>query len=177
MIPGSGEASRGLGEAVLWVTGAGGAAWSTAQRSGASRADGSASGRHGGEDGSDPWGHGVSERGAGARWQAGPCGATRGDGLLRERLGLRRGEGEAAGRAGVSGPWDAGKGLGRCWVDLGRRVFVGLVRFAGPRGERKKGWAGFLVLGLGWVVLGLGFFSIPSSLLFLNFSSPNSNKV
>ena len=92
--------------------------------------------------------------------------------MLRERLGLRRGEGEAAGRAGVSGPWDAGKGLGRCWVDLGRRVFVGLVRFAGPRGERKKGWAGFLVLGLGWVVLGLGFFSIPSSLLFLN-----SNKV
>ena len=78
MIPGSGEASRGLGEAVLWVTGAGGAAWSTAQRSGASRADGSASGRHGGEDGSDPWGHGVSEREAGAHWQAGPCGATRG---------------------------------------------------------------------------------------------------
>ena len=28
--------------------------------------------------------------------------------MLRERLGLRRGEGEAAGRAGVSGPWDAG---------------------------------------------------------------------
>jgi len=83
--------------------------------------------------------------------------------LLRERLGLRRGEGEAAGRAGVSGPWDAGKGLGRCWVDLGRRVFVGLVRFAGPRGERKKGWAGF------W---GFAFL-----FLFLNFAISNSNKV
>ena len=66
----------------------------------------------------------------------------------------REGGGASVGpaRAVGCGPSGGERGVGRCWVDLGR-VLAGF-------------WA-FWVLGF---VLGFSF-------LFLNFSSPNSNKV
>ena len=66
-------------------------------------------------------------------------------------LGRWRGARAVAGRAGVSGPWDAGKGLGRCWVDLGRRVLLGWFVLPG-RGERERR------AGLGFGVLPFFFY-------------------
>ena len=93
-------------------------------------------------------------------------------------MGLRRGEGEAAGRAGVSGPWGAGAlgrslgpskagkgaGLGRagwaeCWGGLGW-VWVELV---GSLGVGLGVWAPFLI-------------SFLFCFLFLPKSNPNSTQ-
>jgi hypothetical protein len=87
--------------------------------------------------------------GAGARWRAGPCGVTRGDGLLRER-----------------GRWPAALGLGSRGPSAGGGK-LGRARFAWA--EREEIWAG---LGLGfWLWVWVFFF------LLFSFSISNSNKV
>ena len=91
-------------------------------------------------------------------------------------MGLRHGEGEAAGRAGVSGPLrpgpcEAGPSRRR-WAERGRET-VGPGWARGKR-EREGKWAGERLgraEGLGW---GFGF----GFLFYFFFSSiPNSNKV
>jgi len=81
--------------------------------------------------------------GAGARWQAGPCGATRGDGLLRERGG------------GRPAAWAV-----QSWAACGKRR-----EKAGPQGKERAGLGREVGCGLGRVK---GFsFSIS-----ISYSSP-----
>ena len=88
--------------------------------------------------------------GAGARWRAGPCGATRGDGLLREW-----GRWPAALGLGSRGPSAGGGKLGRAVLALGcerdERAEEGEAM-----GLRKGGSGSGRFLGLGWVSVGFG---------------------
>ena len=80
-------------------------------------------------------------------------------GMRRWRVGLRHGEGEAAGRAGVSGPWDAGalaRAGPKCGSDrAGKKKKRGELGPRGGRGRSGFGLRGRLV-GFG-LHIGFGF--------------------